>query len=165
MTTLEKIRAEIAENQKVISETLSFDKENEFYNGKWAGFELALAIIDRYASEECTNDCEHCVYLECPKEPCEDAVSRQAVLNEVRAIATWHSGDAFNEDRVIRHMKMLPSVNLTRAHGEWILINPLQENDGGAYVCSKCHHGDYGCETYNFCFNCGADMRGAEDAK
>ena len=99
------------------------------------------------------------------QEPCEDAVSRQAVLNEVRAIATWHSGDAFNEDRVIRHMKMLPSVNLTRAHGEWILINPLQENDGGAYVCSKCHHGDYGCETYNFCFNCGADMRGAEDAK
>ena len=81
MTTLEKIRAEIAENQKVISETLSFDKENEFYNGKWAGFELALAIIDRYASEECTNDCEHCVYLECPKEPCEDAVSRQAVLD------------------------------------------------------------------------------------
>ena len=64
MTTLEKIRAEIAENQKVISETLSFDKENEFYNGKWAGFELALAIIDKYAEqsgwEEMTVPCKHC---------------------------------------------------------------------------------------------------------
>ena len=56
------------------------------------------------------------------QEPCEDAVSRQAVLNEVRAIATWHSGDAFNEDRVIRHMKMLPSVLPKREQGGWISV-------------------------------------------
>ena len=25
--------------------------------------------LNEYASEECDNDCEHCAYLECPKEP------------------------------------------------------------------------------------------------
>ena len=55
MTTLEKIRAEI--------EQLKGTYPNEFY----------LKIIDKYASEECDRDCEHCAYLECPKEPCEDA--------------------------------------------------------------------------------------------
>ena len=101
MTTLEKIKKEISENQKVISETLSLDKENEFYNGKWAGFELALAIIDKYASEECDRDCEHCAYLECPKEPCEDAVSRQAVLKEFEK----------GTENLYGRIDKLPSVN------------------------------------------------------
>ena len=62
------------------------------------------------------------LWLELEQKPCEDAVSRQTVLNEVRAIATWHSGDAFNEDRVIRHMKMLPSVLPKREQGGWISV-------------------------------------------
>ena len=47
-----------------------------------------------------------------------------------------------------------------REKGEWIPMHPLQANDGGAYVCSKCHSGDYGCERDAFCRWCGADMRG-----
>ena len=31
-------------------------------------------------TEECDNDCEHCAYLECPKEPCEDAISREDAI-------------------------------------------------------------------------------------
>ena len=74
MSVLEKIRAEI--------EQLKGTYPNEYY----------LKIIDKYASEcrvknesrvknelnvelnelepceECDNDCEHCAYLECPKE-------------------------------------------------------------------------------------------------
>lgn len=53
MTTLEKIRAEI--------EQLKGTYPNEYY----------LKIIDKYASEECDEDCEHCAYLECPKEVAE----------------------------------------------------------------------------------------------
>ena len=62
MTTLEKIRAEIIEEYK-----------NHQING-WE--KLAVDIIDKYASEECEHDCEHCAYLECPKEPSEDAYDK-----------------------------------------------------------------------------------------
>ena len=92
---------------------------------------------------------------------CDDAVSRQAVLDEVRAIATWHSGDAFNEDRVITHMKMLSSVTPKREQGEWIEVHPLQEDDGGAYMCSKCRCG-HPCidpDYWKYCPYCGAEMR------
>ena len=50
-----------------------------------------------------------------------------------------------------------------REKGEWIPMHPLQANDGGAYVCSKCHSGDYGCERDAFCRWCGADMRGKDN--
>lgn len=43
--------------------------------------------------------------------------------------------------------------------GEWVECHPLQPDDT-AYMCSKCHSGDYGCERYDFCPWCGADMRG-----
>lgn len=46
---IDDIRSEIAENQNVVSGVMSFD---EFYNGKWAGFELALAIIDKHIKVE-----------------------------------------------------------------------------------------------------------------
>ena len=66
--TTEKIRAEITELFKasnVGNTSLCF---------------AVLQIIDKYASEECDNDCEHCAYLECPKEPCEDAISREDAI-------------------------------------------------------------------------------------
>ena len=57
MTTLEKIKAEI----KNI-------KDFEVVNGALYVREYdVVQIIDKYASEECDRDCEHCAYLECPK--------------------------------------------------------------------------------------------------
>lgn len=52
MSTLEKIRAEICEMRS---------KQN-------CSCSDCLDIIDKYASEECDRDCEHCAYLECPKD-------------------------------------------------------------------------------------------------
>ena len=80
MSVLEKIRAEIEQTAK------DYDKFDDYrrVRGLW----IALDIIDKYASEyrvknelnvelnelkpceECENDCEHCAYIECPKEPC-----------------------------------------------------------------------------------------------
>ena len=99
MTTLEKIKAEI---QKVL------DVEGDSENARAQALALmwVLELIDKYASEECDNDCEHCAYIECPKEPCDDAVSRQAVLYGVN--------DMFVQDwvRVLFEtmVKELPSV-------------------------------------------------------
>ena len=65
MTTLEKIRYEM---QKYLEDECINEDEAQ-------GIFVCIDIIDKYASEECDRDCEHCAYLECPKEPCEDAVS------------------------------------------------------------------------------------------
>ena len=44
--------------------------------------------------------------------------------------------------------------------GEWMYINPLQIDDGGAYICSNCKTGNWNySKDFNFCPNCGADMR------
>lgn len=60
MRTLEKIRAEIAEFKDEIAELPNMADA-------YAAVKHCLVIIDKYASEECDNDCEHCAYLECPK--------------------------------------------------------------------------------------------------
>ena len=155
MTTLEKIKKEISENQKVISETLSLDKENEFYNGKWAGFELALAIIDKYASEECDRDCEHCAYLECPKEPCEDAVSRQAVLKEFEK----------GTENLYGRIDKLPSVQPKAKTGHWIRLPKNGLSGLPWYECSECEKER--CiamlRDFNYCPNCGAEMKGGAE--
>ena len=56
MTTLEKIRAEMVE------------KWNDPCAKEHGCLDEVLEIINKYASEECDNDCEHCAYLECPKD-------------------------------------------------------------------------------------------------
>ena len=62
MTTLEKIKAEI-------KNTFLWDGQDE--KNLNTAVRKCLEIIDKYASEECDNDCEHCTYIECPKEPSE----------------------------------------------------------------------------------------------
>lgn len=42
-----------------------------------------------------------------------------------------------------------------RPHGEWIFI----DNDIGYDKCSNCDWTDARCHSWNFCPNCGADMR------
>ena len=67
MTTLEKIRAEFISRYPK-----NYTNEPEL-GGASCVFSLneVLQIIDKYASEECDRDCEHCAYIECPKEPSE----------------------------------------------------------------------------------------------
>lgn len=49
---IEDIKAEIVEHQNIVEEALHFDKKHEFYNGKWAGIELALGVIDKHIGKE-----------------------------------------------------------------------------------------------------------------
>lgn len=99
------------------------------------------------------------------KEPCEDAVSRQAVL------------DLIDSDWKYEGLEMgvanLPSVTPQQKTGRWIShsehceMNNLRPSGLGCYFwCSKCDCGiDYKyfhMVNYNYCPHCGADMRGAE---
>lgn len=53
-----------------------------------------------------------------------------------------------------------------RPHGKWLYVHPLQEDDGGAYMCSVCRTGDWNIRgDENFCPNCGSDNRKRGEAK
>ena len=88
-----------------------------------------------------------------------DLISRQAVDELSKELVHTTRDKADFLCNFWEGLRKLPSAE---NKGEWIPMNPLQANDGGAYVCSKCHSGDYGCENDNFCRWCGADMRGGD---
>ena len=178
MTTLEKIRAEIADLEEYL-----FDMNNTIgYAAVWN----CLDIIDKYASEECDNDCEHCAYLECPKEPCEecdyseivdweqdtktgkakpiywcerhkepceDAVSRQAVLEILESHTLTNDYLAIEQ---------LPSVQPKAKTGRWkrVSFDKYKFHADYVYECENCK--EHAFQNWDYCPNCGADMRGAE---
>lgn len=95
------------------------------------------------------------------QEPCDDAVSRQAVLN------TLNKDSVLDEDRAVETYKELlidcykdlPSVAPSHKKGKWVKVT----NGRGGHECNICHayapsyqNGDeYLSE---FCPNCGAKM-------
>jgi hypothetical protein len=83
------------------------------------------------------------------RESSSDAISRQAVIDRIRNMEEWHTGDAFNADRVIRHIKDLPSVTPQPKIGHWIDVF-------GGCECSECGCLEAGYSDY--CPDCGAKM-------
>ena len=56
-------------------------------------------------------------------------------------------------------LKDLPPVTPAEKVGHWIFVHPLQEDDGGGYMCSICNVGDWNLNgKENYCPNCGAKM-------
>lgn len=96
-----------------------------------------------------------------------DLISRSALEKEIFGPGSY---DTYEEllDAVRKAIDNAPAVDAivntieVRPKGKWILVNPLQSDDGGAYMCSNCKTGDYGIERYEFCPYCGADMRGTD---
>lgn len=100
--------------------------------------------------------------------PCKDAISRTKAIEEIRIYRMKDSNDpdikAFNDGidtaiSVIGHN--IPPVTPQRPKGHWI----EERNDYGeiqGWHCDKCYE-DSGFTTkckWDFCPNCGADMRG-----
>ena len=100
----------------------------------------------------------------------DDLISRQAAIDALK-VAYWDNEiqsakddpcivDAMT-DWAIRQVKALPSAQPMRKRGKWI------DKSGGIEdawnYCSVC--GEQAIDLYDFCPNCGADMRkGGEDA-
>lgn len=82
------------------------------------------------------------------QEPCNDAISRQAVIELVEG---WWIGHT-KEDDLATEIKSLPSVTPQPKMGRWISCDILQE-----FKCSECRR----CfrNKTNFCPNCGARMK------
>ena len=76
-------------------------------------------------------------------------------------------GDGKGNDNICACNKYRPiSAQPEREKGEWIPVHPLQSDDGGAYMCSKCKTGMWEIRpsVYHYCPNCGKPMkRGKQD--
>ena len=62
----------------------------------------------------------------------EDAISRQAAISNIKEMAEYHTGDAFNADRVIQHLKGLPSVQPKQIG--WISVKERLPEKNGRYL-------------------------------
>lgn len=87
------------------------------------------------------------------QDPCEDAISRQAVLDLVVANHTELNGvNVVMYSPLCKDIKQLPSVNPTKT-GHWI---KMDRYDPYWYMCSECCRRTD--EETNFCPGCGARM-------
>lgn len=147
------------------------------YDGGYAVEELnvdekkACNMAIQALSQEpiCDRDCEHCTWTECPIEPCDDAISRKAVLDGIEELkkSPWATANRSHGYEylitealdVVKDLcvKQLPSV--TQKSGKWIPV--YQGDEIINHRCSECEFGNtFGKSMYrmNFCPNCGAKM-------
>jgi len=84
-----------------------------------------------------------------------DWISRQAAID---AAKDWYEGLICGSFRGLeKRLKSLPSAQPEQKKGEWIETEFLKLRE-----CSCCHvrWGMYDVENFNFCPNCGAEMKG-----
>lgn len=82
----------------------------------------------------------------------DDLISRQAAIDVADAV--WSVTGDKNVAKVWDQIKDLPSAQPERKKGEW--------SDGYRWQrCSLCKQ--TGKKSWNYCPNCGADMRGEQD--
>lgn len=105
------------------------------------------------------------------QQPCDDAVSREAVNELIDELARAISDERCFMSRgratstIMQDILDLPSVTPKQKVGKWIFHKPFDnghKNCNECIECSQCHtwfgHDYY--EKTPYCPNCGADMRG-----
>lgn len=77
------------------------------------------------------------------QEPCEDCVSRKAVINEIKSMSNvnpsyWNECDVVDREDLIDSIQDLPSVTPTRKTGRWKRMSDLQIEQDDRWECSRC---------------------------
>lgn len=118
-----------------------------------------LANIDRRVCDDELSEALDMAIQALNQEPCDDCISRQAVLEYIEGNEAdlWHKSE---NELVCQDIKELLPVIPTRKTGRWIKGNSYgdQYNYYQSYVCSccKCECGDV--HGWKYCPNCGAKM-------
>ncbi|MBO7452185.1 MAG: hypothetical protein J6U54_17795 [Clostridiales bacterium] len=63
------------------------------------------------------------------------------IPDEEYELDKWLADSGMGSPAIHRILDGIPYEE--RKIGKWVLAHPLQENDGGAYVCSCCKSGSY----------------------
>ena len=103
------------------------------------------------------------------QEPCEDAVSRQAVIDTIGKVLDYGDGMVWEAlSHAQRDVVLLPSVNPQEPKiGHWKMKHYIDKNRQGfnMWMCSECYNEySYDAETgvgitdAHYCPNCGAKM-------
>lgn len=95
-------------------------------------------------------------------EPCEDTVSRQRLLSDLKELITaWKKYPVMTKqikgvEAAIEYVKAIPPAEPERKKGEWIPYLP----EGLRYKCSEC---ESRCDIpWHFCPNCGSYNGGGQ---
>ena len=109
-----------------------------------------------------------------------DTIDRQAAIDAFlteltererkNLLHTWSTVEV--KYFVVDMLEKLPSAQPERKKGKWIAQeDELGEYASGCFECSNCHEvfwvesGTPQDNEYNYCPNCGADMRGEQDGR
>ena len=142
-------REEAIEILKTLKPNMRFDDTGWLYTEQ--ALEMAISALEQEPTDDATLKdifCMGCEYKDA--EPCEDAISREAVIK-------LFNGNIGSEAALILHkVKQLPSV--TQKPGKWI------NDKDDMPTCSECGYipqydraiDDY--EYSNYCPSCGAKM-------
>ena len=112
----------------------------------------ALAIADR--NDERYIDLLITIIKALEQEPCEDCISRQAVLDMMQM--------RISGKELYKAVYDLPSVTPQPKTGHWIGIDEEPHEDWECDNCGFVIWADENIEEFHYCPNCGADMRGEE---
>ena len=97
-------------------------------------------------------------------EPCEDAISRQAVINAINQNCIWENEYNLTSSRIKKAVESLPSVTPKQKMGRWIREkkhhkDDFQEFDYWDVRCSECGaRKRIGWTNVRHCPMCGAKM-------
>lgn len=98
------------------------------------------------------------------QESCEDAISRQAVLDAtVKRNSIWNKITNSKGENLEEIISQLPPVTLQQKTGNWIVYKGC-EGKTRRCKCDRCGYetGDYTWTNPNFCSNCGIKMESEE---
>ena len=99
-------------------------------------------------------------------EPCEDCISREAVIDELKWIEEY---GMLEMNRALKLITDLPSVTPARKKGKWVVkIVGKPESGGtlGKYICDQCQKAIWATAIEgepNFCPICGTEMEGESE--
>lgn len=116
-------------------------------------------------------ECDNCIWNVCNYnkidwEVSEDCISREWLKEHKKVMSytnEWRETEV-GEFVSLENIKDAPSVIPKPKEGEWILECDAEGEGDNLYRCSECGR-HCGCQEYdlpNFCYHCGAKMKGAE---
>ena len=94
----------------------------------------------------------------------DDLISRQAANDAALEFFVEFLGGAFHEDDqkiLMKRMNELPSAQ--PEHSAWVNSKDGYSGHVKCKACFKTYDWDSEAQYFNFCPNCGADMRGEQD--